>query len=360
MGVERLPVVGRSRRVQEEHENHERWLVSYADFITLLFAFFVVMYSMSSVNEGKFRVLADTMVASFKDPKRSLSPIQVGELVRSPYIDRVSLRTSPVVIDPNMPMVRRDVGRPQSASASASESGSGAVAEVDSPAAPDGPSTPDEALADAAPEEGAGGPEGDREGDAAPQEDGAGLAHGDTEGALAPVDEVAARVEQKLADLIAQDMVNLRRKDHSLEIEFSTNILFGSGESRLAPQAVHALTEVAEIMKDFPNPVQVEGFTDNVPIRTTEFPSNWELSAARAASVVHLFMMVGVGPERMVAIGYGEYRPVASNDTAEGRRRNRRVVLVVPADANDRQPQVRALGRGALSSASPNPPNWGG
>ena len=360
--------MGRSRRVQEEHENHERWLVSYADFITLLFAFFVVMYSMSSVNEGKFRVLADTMVASFKAPKRSLSPIQVGELVRSPYIDRVSLRTSPVVIDPNMPMVRRDVGGPESAAAAAAAaaaaSASVAVAEVESPGAPDGSSAPDETLADAAPEEGAGGSEGDREGDAAPQEDeDDGLAHGGTEGALAPVDEVAARVEQKLADLIAQDMVNVRRKDHSLEVEFSTNILFASGESRLAPRAVHALTEVAEIMKDFPNPVHVEGFTDNVPIRTTEFPSNWELSAARAASVVHLFMKVGVGPERMVAIGYGEYRPVASNDTAEGRRRNRRVVLVVPADANDRQPQVRPLGRGgggALSSASPNTPNWGG
>jgi len=68
----------------EEHENHERWLVSYADFITLLFAFFVVMYSVSSVNEGKYRVLSDSIVAAFRDPTRSLSPIQVGTLLRSP------------------------------------------------------------------------------------------------------------------------------------------------------------------------------------------------------------------------------------------------------------------------------------
>ena len=74
--------MARKKRI-EEHENHERWLVSYADFITLLFAFFVVMYSISSVNEGKYRVLSDSMVAAFRDPARSLEPVQVGDLIRS-------------------------------------------------------------------------------------------------------------------------------------------------------------------------------------------------------------------------------------------------------------------------------------
>ena len=75
--------MARKKRI-EEHENHERWLVSYADFITLLFAFFVVMYSISSVNEGKYRVLSDSIVAAFRDPARSLQPIQIGDLMRSP------------------------------------------------------------------------------------------------------------------------------------------------------------------------------------------------------------------------------------------------------------------------------------
>jgi chemotaxis protein MotB len=82
-------------------------------------------------------------------------------------------------------------------------------------------------------------------------------------------------------------------------------------------------------MRDIPNSIQVEGFTDDVPIKTAVFPSNWELSAARAASVVHLLMKSGVRPERMTAIGYGEYRPAHSNDTEEGRNLNRRVVVVI-------------------------------
>ena len=90
--------MARKKRV-EEHENHERWLVSYADFITLLFAFFVVMYSISSVNEGKYRVLSDSIVAAFRDPARSLQPVQVGNLVRSPVESDALISSSAPVID---------------------------------------------------------------------------------------------------------------------------------------------------------------------------------------------------------------------------------------------------------------------
>jgi chemotaxis protein MotB len=78
-----------------------------------------------------------------------------------------------------------------------------------------------------------------------------------------------------------------------------------------------------------PNQIQVEGNTDNRPIHTEEFPSNWELSAARAASVVHLMTRMGVNPDRMSAIGYGEHRPAADNDSEAGRAKNRRVTLVI-------------------------------
>jgi chemotaxis protein MotB len=97
------------------------------------------------------------------------------------------------------------------------------------------------------------------------------------------------------------------------------------------------LRRIATVLQQYPNHIQVEGFTDNVPINTYLFPSNWELSAARAASVVHVFMKSGVDPERMSAVGFGEYRPVEANTTAEGRNRNRRVVVVVMADADKRR-----------------------
>ena len=91
------------------------------------------------------------------------------------------------------------------------------------------------------------------------------------------------------------------------------------------------LRGLAEILGPMPNRIHVEGFTDNLPIKTSVYPSNWELSAARAGSVVRLFELYGVDPSRLAAIGFGEHRPVADNTTADGRARNRRVVLVILA-----------------------------
>lgn len=291
----------RRRSAPEEHENHERWLVSYADFVTLLFAFFVVMYSVSSVNEGKFRVLSDTLVAAFKDPSRSLQPIQVGKLTRSPY----NQDTSPLKLPNALAMsqggsVGRDATRPATKGAKHESRDSGAA-----PGASKSGS-------------GAGDPQAPDAG-------------------MAKLGAVATQVEAKMAPLIDKGLVKVRKGKHWLEVEFNTNLLFASGTARLSPEATRVLTSITGILKGFPNPIQVEGYTDNVPIRTTAYPSNWELSAARAASVVHLFMKAGIHPGRMVAIGYGEYRAIADNHTREGRRKNRRVVLVIPATSSARR-----------------------
>ncbi len=305
------------RRQLDEHENHERWLVSYADFITLLFAFFVVMYSISSVNEGKFRVLADTMVASFPGRTKSLSPIQVGELVRSPYHEQQSLRATPMIPEHMRGAYKTEGG----------ELGEDAGTEPDPKEATQEPPVKAEAdtvIAAADSEENGPQPE-------AEPSDGQ---NGDT---MSDIETVADEVQQSMAPLIDDDLVNVRKGEAWLEVEFKSSILFASGGAKLGQRAVPVLTELAEILKTFPNPIQVEGFTDNIPIRTSVFPSNWELSAGRAASVVHLFNKLGVKPGRMVAIGYGEYRPVADNATAEGRNRNRRVVVVIPADAETRR-----------------------
>jgi chemotaxis protein MotB len=137
-----------------------------------------------------------------------------------------------------------------------------------------------------------------------------------------------------MSNLIQQDLIAVRRNDLWVEVEIKTSILFPSGSSRLQQEALPILSEIAKILKDFPNPIRVEGFTDSVPINTVAFPSNWELSAGRAASVVHLFTKEGVEPRRMASIGYGEYRPVADNSTAEGRNKNRRVVIVILESAS--------------------------
>jgi chemotaxis protein MotB len=114
-----------------------------------------------------------------------------------------------------------------------------------------------------------------------------------------------------------------------LEIEINTDILFPSGAGEFAPTAEPVLDKLAEVLKPFPNPIRVEGHTDDRPIRTAAFPSNWELSAARAASVVHQFTRQGIDPLRLEIVGFGEFHPRQPNDTNEGRNANRRVVVLV-------------------------------
>ena len=270
------------KKKHEEHENHERWLVSYADFITLLFAFFVVMYSVSAVNEGKYRVLSDSLAAAFRSPAKSLDPVQMGNPMRAP----------PVPHQDQNPMAP---ARP------------GNIPPVQMPMPMLKPPVDQRAAAAAA------------------------QARVEAERAKV-VTQIAEEMEKALAALIDQNLVNVRRNKFWMEVEIKTSLLFPSGSAQIASSATATLSKVAVILNRYPNPIHVEGFTDNKPIRTLAFPSNWELSAARAASVVRLFSSSGIKPERMVAIGYGEHQPVADNATPEGRNTNRRVVLVVLAD----------------------------
>ncbi|MBD3619636.1 MAG: flagellar motor protein MotD [Chromatiales bacterium] len=259
--------MARRRRQTEEHENHERWLVSYADFITLLFAFFVVMYSISSVNEGKYRVLSDALVNAFRDPARSLDPIQVGELAKAPY--------SPV--NPTVRQLPPSLELPLSAS----------------------------------------------------------LIEGVSSGPGPQAEAIADEVQAAMQPLIDNDLIDIRRLDDRIEVEIKTSILFDSGSASAAGESTPVLRRLAEILRNYPNRIHVEGFTDNLPINTLVYPSNWELSAARAATVVRILEEYGVDPARLAATGFGEHQPVADNATAEGRSANRRVVLVVMGEADD-------------------------
>src|SRR6267154_2523962 len=129
--------------------------------------------------------------------------------------------------------------------------------------------------------------------------------------------------------LIDAKLVTVRRENMWLEIEINTDILFPSGSGAFAAQAEPVLDKLGEVLKPFPNPIRVEGHTDDRPIRTSAFPSNWELSAARAASVVHQFTKQGIDPLRLEIVGFGEFHPRQPNDSADGRNANRRVAILV-------------------------------
>jgi chemotaxis protein MotB len=147
--------------------------------------------------------------------------------------------------------------------------------------------------------------------------------------AAAALSRVADEVARAMDQLVRKDMVTVRRSDFWIEVEMRTDILFPSGSARLADHAVDIIERLGGVLAPFPNPIRVEGHTDNKPIKTAVFYSNWELSAARAGSVVRVLSTHGVSPDRLAVIGYGEQRPMKANDTEDGRNANRRVVVVI-------------------------------
>jgi chemotaxis protein MotB len=266
--------MARRRRHHEEHENHERWLVSYADFITLLFAFFVVMYSISSLNEGKYKVLSEALVGVFNEAERSVRPIPIGE-------------QKPQTVRPADPLVK------------------------------DSDQT-DAAIGQAAQD---------------------------------PLKSIADDVNAAFGDLIASNQMTVRGNELWIEIELNSSLLFGSGDAMPSNLAFDLIDKVAKIVKPFDNPIHVEGFTDDQPISSAQFPSNWELSSARASSIVRMLAMDGINPARMASVGYGEFQPLTSNATADGRARNRRVVLVISRNLDVRR---SLTGSGTAANAKPD------
>ena len=266
----------------EDHTNHEAWAIPYGDLVTLLLAFFVVMYALSTINEGKFRVLSDSLQAAFRGVPRTLEPVNVGEKTRGSGADIAVSIVQQATLN----------GQPRQLLEAIT---------IDDKITTGGRRNPDKL---------------DK--------------HGNV---IVPpaLGRVADEIEKALAPLVASEMIAVRRHSTWVEVEIRTDILFASGVAKLSDAALPALNILAETLAKYPNPVRVEGHTDDRPINTSTFPSNWELSAARAASVVHLFAKGGVDPARLAVIGLGELRPAQSNDTVEGRNANRRVLIVILA-----------------------------
>jgi chemotaxis protein MotB len=276
--------MGRRQRRHEEHVNHEGWAIPYGDLITLLLAFFVVMYAISSVNAGKYRILSDSLYAAFRGTPRTLEPVQAGEKQVGSAADmHTAVVPQPTQHgEPHAPLDRGGAAQP-----------------VHNTALAEGVSARGAALSQAS----------------------------------AALDKVADRVEAAMQELIRRDVVTIRRNDLWIEVEIRADILFPSGSAQLSPNAAGVIEQLAGVLAGLPNAVRVEGHTDNVPIRTSVFYSNWELSAARAGSVVRMLAGHNVAPGRLAVVGLGQEHPAQTNDTPEGRNANRRVVVVILSTA---------------------------
>ena len=299
----------RRRRGQREADkvmhNHatDRWMVSYADFITLLFAFFVVMYAMSSVNEGRYRVLSGVLSSAFSQGDRTAP----GAASTSPGEPADA--------------------KPRAASSVAAVAAPAPVASIPSPAAP----AP--ASAEIEP---AGPPATTPSADPGDLVDRAEVAR--TAVRVQHMRQLATAIDERLQALVRDGQVQVTRGARGIAIEINAAVLFDPAHAELKPDSFVALRSLAEVLQGFVEPLQIEGHSDDVPIATREFKSNWELSAARAASVGRFLIDQGVAPARIGIAGYAEFRPLVGNANAQSRARNRRVTLVI-LSADDAKPQ---------------------
>jgi chemotaxis protein MotB len=256
---------GRGRHGGGEVESEERWLLTYADMITLLMALFMVLFSITSVNKAKLQVLSKTLQEAF-----SGKVLPGGEGIRDTGADPKS--THPPTTQPSIPAITTLVGQAQSASAAAAK--------------------------------------------AKEQED---FRH------------LKEQVDSYARQQGLQDQVQTVIAQRGLVIRLLTDqVLFDSGAAELKPAATPVLAKVAQILsREQAHQIMVEGHTDPVPIHGSLFPTNWELSTARASRVVRFLISGGVERRRLSAAGYSSLHPIANNATAAGRSRNRRVEIVL-------------------------------
>jgi chemotaxis protein MotB len=256
----------RRRKRPRPHSNHERWLVSYADFITLLFAFFVVLYASSQVDQKKVGKLALAIQVAFQE---------LGVFPAS---------TTQIPLDTSDPMPFSTVQAIQNVKRSTEL---GRIS-----------SRPEDALAGASEDE--------------------------------DLATLQAQLQQALHNEIALHEIALHRETDGLVVSLREFGFFDSGSATIKPESRSALDRIASILAIRTYKLRIEGHTDTIPIHTAKMSSNWELSTARATELVRVLITDhGLAPDRLSAAGYAEFHPVASNLTALGRAQNRRVDIVI-------------------------------
>jgi chemotaxis protein MotB len=233
---------GGGKRKKGHNGNHERWLLTYVDMITLLMALFIMLWAMSNVDAGKYQALATTLNRVMGGGNMIVPTGGVGDGVNAPR----------PVVDPIT------VGTPEQIKQALEKIGEGLY-----------------------------------------------------------------------ADFARDGRFTVYLGERGLTISLAGNAFFDSGKADLRPEVLPLLDNIAARLQTVPNDISLEGFADNDPIRTSLFPSNWHLSTARALAVRDYLEARGVAPERMILVGYGDKRPVFSNDTPEGKAKNRRVDVVI-------------------------------
>ncbi|HIJ94987.1 MAG TPA: flagellar motor protein MotB [Desulfuromonadales bacterium] len=257
------------KKVPEKEANHERWLVSYADFITLLFAVFVVLYAMGQSDKKKVEEVVQSMQASF-------GMANVG----SPAAKINVIPSKAITV---MPAIK-----------------------------------PEAAIV----------PFGRQRG-------GMGMARVRAE--EKDFRQIKSSIEAYLVKQGAESKVALTITRRGLVVSLKEAGFFNSGEASVRQDAFELINTISEVMTQYNNPLRIEGHTDNIPINSTQFPSNWELSTARATNALkYLINHFEVDPDKISATGYAEFRPVADNGTPEGRAKNRRVDVVMLTSEGER------------------------
>jgi chemotaxis protein MotB len=243
-----------ARKKQQSSPNHERWLVSYADFITLLFAFFVVMFATAQTDSAKAQAVSESV-------KRALQGESFKDTLSMLLGEKMNVKT---------------IGQ---------------------------------------------------------QPDAGGAKPGIADRSGLTLAQLLPILSQALQQEIQSGRLTLRMTSRGLTISFTQAALFPSGEDEIAADFYPTIQKIAGAMNKVRNPARAEGHTDSVPIHNSKFRSNWELSAARSIALMELFTKYGVARERLSIAGYADTAPVDSNDTEEGRRRNRRVDIIILNEA---------------------------
>lgn len=253
--------MSKKRAHEEEKENGERWLLTYADLITLLMIFFVVLYSMSKVDAQRFAAVAESLNKAL---------------------------------------------------------GGGTPAKIELSASPVGPSlftTGTPSSKTSVPGKGTDPNQTSHQGNS------------DTE--KMSIDAIKAKLDKFAKDNGIQATLVSTIEERGLVVSIQETLLFESGSADITARARDILKKVSTVLTVAPNQIKVEGHTDNLPINTAKFPSNWELSVIRATNVVHILQNDGISPNRLSAAGYGEFRPISADNNDAGRGKNRRIDLII-------------------------------
>jgi chemotaxis protein MotB len=257
-----------------QHVNHERWLVSYADFITLLFAFFVVLYSSSQVDKRKAGHLALAIQIAFQELgvfQASSTKVPVKDDNAMPF-EKVQVIEN---IDKDMDL-KRIVNPMKGVLSSASPS------------------------------------------------------QAQTQSQFLSLQEAQQEIQKALDPEIQRHEVAMSVRGEGLVVSLREMGFFESGSSSIRPKSLDAIGRLANVLNKRPENLRIEGHTDNIPIHTPRFANNWELSTARATGLIQVLISTyGILPNRLSVAGYAEFHPVSSNETPEGRAKNRRLDVVI-------------------------------